>query len=96
MVTACTCWHWFDRAKAAREARRVCLLIDARHGAMDLDRGFMERLDAAAVSYQAVLTKADKVKPDGQCPLPRRDVHVVTEEIVALDDYFAQIDADAT
>jgi len=44
--------------------RRVCLLIDARHGAMDLDRAFMERLDAAAVSYQAVLTKADKVKPD--------------------------------
>jgi hypothetical protein len=27
---------------------------------------------------------------------PRRDIHVVTEEIVALDDYFAQIDADAT
>jgi len=43
--------------------RRVCLLIDARHGAMAVDRGFMERMDAAAVSYQAVLTKSDKVKP---------------------------------
>jgi GTP-binding protein len=43
--------------------RRVCLLVDARHGAMATDRGFMERLDAAAVSYQVVLTKADKVKP---------------------------------
>jgi len=43
--------------------RRVCLLIDARHGAMAVDRGFMERLDAAAVSYQVVLTKCDKVKP---------------------------------
>jgi GTP-binding protein len=43
--------------------RRVCLLIDARHGAMAPDRSFMDRLDAAAVSYQVILTKADKVKP---------------------------------
>ena len=43
--------------------RRVCLLIDARHGTMAVDRGFMGRLDAAAVSYQVVLTKSDKVKP---------------------------------
>ncbi len=43
--------------------RRVCLLIDARRGAMTVDRGFMERLDDAAVSYQIVLTKADKMEP---------------------------------
>ena len=43
--------------------RRVCLLVDARHGTMAADRAFMERLDAAAVSYQVVLTKADKVEP---------------------------------
>ncbi len=43
--------------------RRVCVLIDARHAAMAIDRGFMERLDAAAVSYQVVLTKSDKVDP---------------------------------
>lgn len=43
--------------------RRVCLLIDARHGAMGTDRAFMKQLDAAAVSYQAVLTKMDEVKP---------------------------------
>ncbi len=43
--------------------RRVCLLIDARHGAKDSDREIMAALDQAAVSYQAVLTKADKVKP---------------------------------
>ena len=30
---------------------------------MAIDRAFMERLDAAAVSYQVVLTKCDKVKP---------------------------------
>ncbi len=43
--------------------RRVCVLIDARHAAMAIDLGFMERLDAAAVSYQVVLTKCDKVDP---------------------------------
>ena len=43
--------------------RRVCLLIDARHGAKDSDREIMTELDQAAISYQAVLTKADKVKP---------------------------------
>lgn len=43
--------------------RRDCLLIDARHGAMEADRTFMKQLDAAAVSYQAVLTKIDEVKP---------------------------------
>jgi GTP-binding protein len=45
------------------ELRRVCLLIDARHGTKDSDREIMAELDKAAVSYQAVLTKADKVKP---------------------------------
>jgi GTP-binding protein len=44
--------------------RRVCLLVDARHAAMAVDRAFMDRLDAAAVSYQVVLTKSDKVKPE--------------------------------
>lgn len=40
--------------------RRVCLLIDARHGLKDVDRSIMKRLDAAAVSYQVILTKSDK------------------------------------
>jgi GTP-binding protein len=41
--------------------RRLCLLIDARHGIKPPDRRLMRMLDEAAVSYQAVLTKADKV-----------------------------------
>jgi len=42
--------------------RRAMLLIDARHGIKDPDRDVMEMLDEAAVSYQIVLTKADKEK----------------------------------
>lgn len=41
--------------------RRACLLIDSRHGIKDGDRRMMAILDAAAVSYQAVLTKGDKL-----------------------------------
>jgi GTP-binding protein len=43
--------------------RRVCLLIDARHGLKEVDEEVMSLLDAAAVNYQIVLTKADKEKP---------------------------------
>jgi len=47
--------------RGRQELRRVCLLIDARHGLKKNDREIMEMLDAAAVVYQIVLTKADKV-----------------------------------
>ena len=40
--------------------RRVCLLIDGRHGIKDVDREMMKMLDTAAVNYQVILTKTDK------------------------------------
>lgn len=42
--------------------RRLCLLVDARHGIKPSDRLVMDLLDEAAVAYQIVLTKSDKVK----------------------------------
>jgi len=42
--------------------RRACVLIDARHGVKESDTQVMKMLDAAAVSYQIILTKSDKVK----------------------------------
>ncbi|HET9274146.1 MAG TPA: ribosome biogenesis GTP-binding protein YihA/YsxC [Methyloceanibacter sp.] len=48
--------------KGRRELKRVFLLIDARHGIKPNDEETMKLLDEAAVSYQAVLTKADKPK----------------------------------
>ena len=50
--------------KGRPNLRRVCLLIDARHGVKDSDVTVMKMLDAAAVSYQIVLTKADKMKAE--------------------------------
>jgi GTP-binding protein len=40
---------------------RLFLLIDGRHGLKPSDRDMMGLLDAAAVTYQLVLTKSDKV-----------------------------------
>ena len=43
--------------------RRVCLLIDARHGIKEVDRPLLDMLDRAGISYQIVLTKTDKLGP---------------------------------
>ena len=51
-----------DYLRGRRELKRVFLLIDARHGLKDNDRETMTLMDEAAISYQAVLTKADKPK----------------------------------
>ncbi len=60
---------WQDLASAYLRGRptlkRVCLLIDSRHGVKDTDRETMKNLDSAAVSYQLVLTKADQLKDAG-------------------------------
>ena len=50
-------------AKGRANLKRALLLIDARHGFMPADRDFMRLLDKAAVSFQVVLTKSDKVVP---------------------------------
>ena len=43
--------------------KRALVLVDGRHGLKPPDREMMTMLDEAAVNYQLVLTKADKVKP---------------------------------
>ncbi len=42
--------------------RRAFVLIDARHGVKAVDEEILQLLDRSAVTFQAVLTKADKVK----------------------------------
>ena len=46
--------------------KRVYLLIDARHGLKEPDGEAMGALDEAAVSYQIVLTKADKLRAQAE------------------------------
>jgi GTP-binding protein len=49
--------------KGRADLKRVYLLVDARRGLAAADDAVLESLDAAAVSYQVVLTKADEVTP---------------------------------
>ena len=42
--------------------RRAFVLVDARHGIKSVDEEIMSLLDSSAVTFQVVLTKADKVK----------------------------------
>ncbi len=42
--------------------RRVFVLVDARHGVKSVDHEIMTLLDQSAVTFQVVLTKADKIK----------------------------------
>ena len=52
-----------DYLRGRAALKRVVLLIDARHGLKQHDKEVMDALDTAAVNYQLVLTKADKLKP---------------------------------
>ena len=51
-----------DYLRGRAQLRRVCLLIDARHGLKSSDHDIMALFDEAAVVFQIILTKADKVK----------------------------------
>ena len=55
----------FDYLKGRVTLKRVYVLIDARHGIKNNDDEVLALLDKAAVSYQVVLTKTDKIKPAG-------------------------------
>lgn len=50
-----------DYLRGRVQLRRVFLLIDARHGIKPVDEKIMKMLDGAAVTYQIILTKADKI-----------------------------------
>jgi GTP-binding protein len=73
--------------------RRALVLVDARHGLKPNDNEIMDMLDEAAVPYQVVLTKGDKVKPPGLAkiaeetakalrkhPAAHPEVHVTSSE----------------
>ena len=63
--------------------RRVCLLIDSRHGIKDVDRPLMGMLDAVGVSYQVVLTKTDKASKGELAAIPEKILSELREHVAA-------------
>jgi GTP-binding protein len=84
---------------------RVFVLIDSRHGIMAGDLEMFDLLDEAAVTFQLVLTKVDKLKPheltkvlaDTQAAVARRAaafpvVHATSsEKFLGMEDLRAEI-----
>lgn len=52
----------FSYLRGRTTLKRVYVLIDSRHGIKKNDADILDLLDKAAVSYQIVLTKSDKIK----------------------------------
>ena len=69
--------------------RRLCLLIDGRHGVKASDEALMTELDKAAVVYQIVLTKADKISKGAHDKLVEKIVALFPEHPAAYPTVIA-------
>lgn len=75
--------------KGRPQLRRICLLIDARHGLKPSDRDIMAELDEVAASYQIVFTKADKIGPEACAALIRSTTEALAKHPAAYPDCLA-------
>jgi len=79
------------RAKLAR----VFVLIDSRHGLKPQDRGVLDLLDRAAVSYAIVLTKIDTIKGQFESRVAETEA-AIKKRPAAFPIVFAVSSLDAT
>jgi GTP-binding protein len=68
---------------------RVFLLIDARHGSKAADGEIMSLLDGAAVSYQVVLTKTDKISQTALTDVMARTLKAISKHPAAYPSIIA-------
>ena len=85
-----------DYLKGRPTLARVLLLIDARHGLKPTDETIMGLLDTAAVSYQVVLTKADKIKAHELEALMQATAKALNTHAAAFPDVIATSAAKGT
>jgi len=69
--------------------RRVFLLIDSRHGVKDSDIDVMAMLDEAAVTYQLILTKVDKLKKGKLGEMETKTAKVIAKRPAAFPQIIA-------
>ncbi len=72
-----------DYLRGRQVLGRAFVLIDARHGVKAVDEEIMDMLDAAAVSYRIVITKADKVKATDLTEVTTRTAETVRKRAAA-------------
>jgi GTP-binding protein len=79
----------FSYLRGRVSLKRVFLLIDARHGIKKNDEDVLSLLDKAAVSYQIILTKADKLHPTKIDPLITATLEKIRKRPAAFPDVIA-------
>jgi GTP-binding protein len=79
----------FSYLRGRPNLRRIILLIDSRHGIKKNDLEAMDLLDRAAVVYQVVLTKADKIKPPQLARLITETKDALTKRVAAHPEIIA-------
>ena len=76
----------FSYLRGRSTLRRVFVLIDARHGIKKNDEDVLKMLDSAAVSYQIVLTKSDKIKPTALSKLYQETLQRISKRPAAFPE----------
>ena len=63
---------------------RAFVLIDARHGVMTPDIEMFTMLDEAAVPYQLILTKVDKINPHERAEVEAETLQRIKKRAAAI------------
>lgn len=79
----------FDYLRGRSTLKRVYVLVDSRHGIKKNDEEVFALLDKAAVSYQIVLTKTDKIKEAGVPRLVEETLQKIVKRPAAYPDVLA-------
>lgn len=78
-----------DYLRGRPTLRRLCVLIDGRHGIKTNDEEMMTMLDGAAVGYQVVLTKIDKLTASALAARLEETAKILKAHPAALPDAIA-------
>ncbi len=78
-----------DYLRGRQVLKRTLVLIDSRHGVKDVDIDVMDMLDAAAVSYRLILTKADKIKATALEEVTARTIDIARKRPAAHPEIIA-------
>lgn len=78
-----------DYLRGRAKLKRTLVLIDSRHGVKEVDTDILDMLDAAAVSYRIVLTKADKVKASHLAEVMEKTAQAIRRRPAAHPDIIA-------
>ena len=73
-----------DYLRGRASLRRAFVLVDSRHGLKSSDTQVLDMFDEAAVAYQVILTKADKISQKQQDAVLERTISAIARRPAAF------------